>query len=136
MRGFEYTMASRSRLEARWAAFFDLAGWSWKYEPIEFARWEPDFAVAGMPQWGGEYFAEIKPIQTIQGLWDFAHEPGDDYPAFFVFGVEPLIDDDYPQEATIAVMLTRNGGGHVIMDSARATQNWKQAGNLTQKRYR
>jgi hypothetical protein len=23
----------RSRLEAKWAAFFDLAGWSWEYQP-------------------------------------------------------------------------------------------------------
>lgn len=35
----------RSRLEARWAAFFDLAGWKWEYEPAspEFDFWIPDF---------------------------------------------------------------------------------------------
>lgn len=36
----------RSRLEARWAAFFDLAGWKWKYEPIDLNGWIPDFWVA------------------------------------------------------------------------------------------
>ena len=36
----------RSRLEARWAAFFDLAGWEWKYEPIDLDGWIPDFWVA------------------------------------------------------------------------------------------
>jgi hypothetical protein len=50
-----YTMAShqtayngvifRSRLEARWAAFFDLAGWKWEYEPIDLPGWTPDFLV-------------------------------------------------------------------------------------------
>ena len=35
----------RSRLEARWAAFFDLAGWKHEYEPIDFPRWSPDFRV-------------------------------------------------------------------------------------------
>jgi hypothetical protein len=35
----------RSRLEARWAAFFDLAGWEWEYEPIDFNNWVPDFLV-------------------------------------------------------------------------------------------
>jgi len=35
----------RSRLEARWAAFFDRARWTWAYEPLEFAGWIPDFAV-------------------------------------------------------------------------------------------
>lgn len=33
----------RSRLEARWAAFFDLIGWQWEYEPIDLVGWSPDF---------------------------------------------------------------------------------------------
>lgn len=33
----------RSRLEATWAAFFDLCGWQWEYEPCDFAGWIPDF---------------------------------------------------------------------------------------------
>lgn len=33
----------RSRLEARWAAFADLAGWKWRYEPIDLQGWIPDF---------------------------------------------------------------------------------------------
>lgn len=33
----------RSRLEARWAAFFDLCGWTWDYEPIDLEGWVPDF---------------------------------------------------------------------------------------------
>ncbi len=35
----------RSRLEARWAAYFDLAGWSWEYEPVDLNGWSPDFRV-------------------------------------------------------------------------------------------
>lgn len=35
----------RSRLEARWAAFFDLCGWRWDYEPLDLNGWIPDFAV-------------------------------------------------------------------------------------------
>jgi hypothetical protein len=35
----------RSRLEARWAAFFDLMGWCWQYEPIDLEGWTPDFLV-------------------------------------------------------------------------------------------
>jgi hypothetical protein len=27
----------RSRLEARWAAFFDELGWPWEYEPVDLA---------------------------------------------------------------------------------------------------
>jgi hypothetical protein len=38
-RGTEF----RSRLEARWAAFADLVGWKWRYEPIDLNGWIPDF---------------------------------------------------------------------------------------------
>ena len=33
----------RSRLEARWAAFFDILGWDWVYEPFDLDGWFPDF---------------------------------------------------------------------------------------------
>src|SRR5690554_4428220 len=33
----------RSRLEAKWAAFFDLLGWKWEYEPVDLNGWIPDF---------------------------------------------------------------------------------------------
>jgi hypothetical protein len=46
----------RSRLEARWAAFFDVAGWSWVYEPVELPGYIPDFLVVGP---GGARAAEI-----------------------------------------------------------------------------
>lgn len=35
----------RSRLEARWAAFFDLCGWRWTFEPFDLDGWIPDFAL-------------------------------------------------------------------------------------------
>ncbi len=37
----------RSRLEARWAAFFDLVEWSWVYEPFDTEGWIPDFLIRG-----------------------------------------------------------------------------------------
>ncbi len=33
----------RSRLDARWAAFFDQMGWKHEYDPIDFAAWSPEF---------------------------------------------------------------------------------------------
>lgn len=33
----------RSRLEARWAAFFDQLKWPWVYEPFDGAGYIPDF---------------------------------------------------------------------------------------------
>ncbi|NSZ73230.1 hypothetical protein G6L74_05620 [Agrobacterium tumefaciens] len=48
----------RSRLEARWAAFFDLAGWTWDYEPFDLEGWTPDFLIKGkVPA-----LVEVKPL--------------------------------------------------------------------------
>lgn len=33
----------RSRLEAKWAALFDIAGWNWEYEPLDLDGYIPDF---------------------------------------------------------------------------------------------
>ncbi len=35
----------RSRLEAQWACFFDLANWKWEYEPMDLVGWTPTFRV-------------------------------------------------------------------------------------------
>jgi len=48
----------RSRLEARWAVFFDAIGWKWEYEPEGYeladgTRYLPDFRICGS-------FIEIK----------------------------------------------------------------------------
>jgi hypothetical protein len=52
----------RSRLESRWAAFFDLAGWYWEYEPPETGGWIPDFLLIGAKQ---VTKVEVKPIEWI-----------------------------------------------------------------------
>ena len=53
----------RSRLEARWAVFFDAAGISYQYEPDGFetedGKYLPDFYLPGL-LYGGIY-AEVKP---------------------------------------------------------------------------
>lgn len=46
----------RSRLEATWAAFFDVCGIPWVYEPFDLPGWSPDFLI------GGQLLAEVKPI--------------------------------------------------------------------------
>lgn len=47
----------RSRLEAKWAVFFDLCKWKWAYEPIDLPGWIPDFAIGERPT-----LVEIKPF--------------------------------------------------------------------------
>ena len=52
----------RSRLEARWAAFFDLLGWNAEYEPFDLGSWSPDFLLSAG---GVEILVEIKPITSF-----------------------------------------------------------------------
>lgn len=64
---FRYTIAAhpttyagvrfRSRLEATWAAFFDLLEWRWEYEPFDLKGWVPDFVIRGTRN----ALVEIKP---------------------------------------------------------------------------
>lgn len=48
----------RSRLEARWAAMFDLLGWKWDYEPLDLKGYIPDFIL----NWHRPMLVEVKPI--------------------------------------------------------------------------
>jgi hypothetical protein len=52
----------RSRLEAKWAAFFDLCGWGWDYEPFDLDGWAPDFMLKGKIK----TLVEVKPINFAQ----------------------------------------------------------------------
>jgi hypothetical protein len=49
----------RSRLEARWAAFFDLCGWKWDYEPFDLDGWTPDFLIKTRI---ADVLVEVKPL--------------------------------------------------------------------------
>lgn len=51
----------RSRLEARWAAFFTLLGWPHEYEPLDFNGWIPDFVLMGARR----VFVEVKPVEIF-----------------------------------------------------------------------
>jgi hypothetical protein len=48
----------RSRLEATWAAFFDLLEWPWEYEPFDLGSWSPDFLIKGAER---DALVEVKP---------------------------------------------------------------------------
>jgi hypothetical protein len=75
-RPFEYTIPAiptryrgrlyRSRLEARWAAFFDLMSWEHEYEPFDLNGWIPDFLLRGTWPNGrrAEVLVEVKPVST------------------------------------------------------------------------
>ena len=49
----------RSQTEAKWAAFFDVLGMDWEYEPENLPGWLPDFRIQG-PK--GILLVEVRPI--------------------------------------------------------------------------
>lgn len=67
----------RSRLEARWAAFFDLLKWDWAYESVDCNGWIPDFSIKTndlplLVEVKGTWQAPIAAIQkAIRALGNF-----------------------------------------------------------------
>jgi len=51
----------RSRLEAKWAAFFDALRWRWEYEPFDLNGYIPDFV---LPDLATRFIVEVKPEVT------------------------------------------------------------------------
>lgn len=68
----------RSRLEARWAAFFDLLKWEWEYEPIDLNGWIPDFKIKGAV----DILVEVKPYDIRQIDRNFLYDEYDDHEVF------------------------------------------------------
>jgi len=60
----------RSRLEARWAAFFDLAEWKVEYEPLDLYEWTPDFLIDEHTP----ILVEIKPHSAYFQQYEFYFE--------------------------------------------------------------
>jgi hypothetical protein len=61
-RGIQY----RSRLEARWAAFFTEIGWRNTYEPFDADGYIPDFLIEGVCP----LLVEIKPATLLDDYFD------------------------------------------------------------------
>lgn len=146
----------RSRLEAKWACFFDLANWKWQYEPIDLEGWSPDFRVEfpcghsncgswvdGEPMRDGSHvlLVEVKPFYDIKefnghpcmeyGYGGFPKEEGGPglIPAHAsaAFGADPSV--------THWVMAHGAGGGSETIDNwvwGDIDAMWKQAGNIVQ----
>lgn len=55
----------RSRLEAKWAAFFDRLSWPWEYEPIDLNGYIPDFILTFA---AGPLLVEVKPSLVLDDL--------------------------------------------------------------------
>lgn len=89
----------RSRLEAKWAAFFDLCDWKWEYEPEDLNGYIPDFVLIGKK---GLLYVEVKPFYT-EDQWQkivpkidsaFKEENIDEQPEFLFLGATTF-DSEY-----------------------------------------
>jgi hypothetical protein len=86
LNGVEY----RSRLEARWAAFFTVLKWRFDYEPLDLGDWSPDFVLHG----SDPILVEVKPTDRLdrdvcRQMTDAANEA--DFKGTLLFlGLNPL----------------------------------------------
>jgi len=65
----------KTRLEAQWAAFFDLAGWSFWVNPVAVGNWQADFKVSfpcSHSECGGSHalFATVLDTESLDTFHD------------------------------------------------------------------
>lgn len=81
----------RSRLEATWAAFFDLVGWRYEYEPVDFNGWIPDFVLLGK----SPVYVEVKPVYEFpEDVADKISQSGCENEVLIVGMTIPLPSED------------------------------------------
>jgi hypothetical protein len=137
----------RSRLEARWACFFDQAGLQWEYEPIDIEGWTPDFRLTipcSHTECNGSHvlLIEVKPYERIE---EFLGHRCMEFPYGFSTTKEGGIIGEIPAHASAGFginpsvtyweMAHGSGGGvenihNWVMGDIDAM--WKEAGNQTQ----
>lgn len=93
----------RSRLEAKWAAFFDVAGWPWSYEPLDLNGWVPDFLL----KFAKPMFVEVKPALTEDDFKSYApkiDEAEQDHEVLLVGVDVGLVVDAFDSGASIGML--------------------------------
>lgn len=135
----------RSRLEARWAAFFDLCEWKWDYEPFDLEGWAPDFLLRTVL---GPVLVEVKPYDVVAKLdeelargpsvgriseYDKAANHGKHHQVLYL-GLSPL-SDGYPVGFPAIPPLNAPYPYAVMLDAItvnRPEHLWAEAGNIVQ----
>ncbi len=96
----------RSRLEARWAAFFDELGWEWIYEPLDLDGYIPDFVLTNFKR--GPLLVEVKP-RISEAAKRKIERSGWDKDALIV-GAYPVISAERYECGAYIGDLTQRGG--------------------------
>lgn len=139
----------RSRLEARWAAFFDLCGWKWDYEPFDLDGWAPDFLIKTEIT---DVLVEIKPlnlddctaVNSDTMAYDKACTQRSRYQVMLL-GVSPVSNAatpgsilqppdsaKYTWESIISLLAVRNTYDENTGEYFAAEDIWREAGNRVQ----
>lgn len=125
----------RSRLEARWAAFFDQCKWNWDYEPIDLDGWAPDF-VLHTPHCS--VYAEVKPEDAHGSMF---HAPAFAKAVAHWQNVQVLLLGLSPRSMPHCIgslLDPPQGSYHAwanlndFLTHASPTARWRRAGNLVQ----
>jgi hypothetical protein len=97
----------RSRLEARWAVFFDAIGWRWEYEPFDLDGYIPDFAILG----ARPFLIEVKPAVAIDELREHIAKAGRAHRDLLIVGATPFMPGTYGGDSgTAGLMIQWNYG--------------------------
>ena len=101
----------RSRLEARWAAFFDVFGWSWVYEPFDLEGWLPDFLLKPVSPNREGVLVEVKPItefckDTANQIEKALFKTNNELEPLLV-GLEPIFHDETGEGSKIGWLAER-----------------------------
>lgn len=75
----------RSRLEARYCAYYEAKGYEVEYEPLDLSGWSPDFLIQHR---GFKSYVEVKPIKDISEL-------DDDYIQRVITSASPLYNQEF-----------------------------------------
>ena len=113
--------AFRSRLEARWAVFFDVWGLKWRYEPDTFQLpsgrlYLPDFYADGVG------YIECKPNRDADDgkLGELAEMLSTDHmQAFVIYGEVPA-----PSEVTVCGLTWSSPATELIMSGTDEAEYW------------
>ena len=112
----------RSRAEAKWAAFFDLMGWRWEYEPRDYHGYIPDFVLLSNGEAGSRMYVEVKPEEEFPEANRKAKRSGVDSPVLFAstdgpFGFDastskyflgPVLYRDKQSQASVTICQERD----------------------------
>lgn len=130
----------RSRLEARWAAWFTLVGWKWEYEPVELAGYLPDFIVEHPTTgFGTRRLVEVKPVVDPLLLTEHAGKIERSGWTGHAAIVGATLWDGNPTQHGVEIGAQgvvgdpgSGWGAWIMVPRHRALLAWREAGNLTQ----